>query len=281
VETNTMATDTYFRGRAGKAIRARALGALARPEDVAHGDAFLDLFDQIDREFRWGTVWSRPGIDKRTRAMLALAMVSAKGQRDAVGTHVRLCLNAGLGPMEIGEILLHVYCYAGAHFALASFREAKRVFDELGLVPQTARKGVVPARTANGRRAAGLRVRQELLSKSYVDADVSDRFMKMFDDVTYEFCFGNIWVRPVLERRMRSQLTLAIAAATFQFGALNRHVRIARRLGLTPKRIGEIFLLAYPYAGAYGCFASFDAARQAFAEIAQERKAAARAKRKA
>src|SRR5207247_111993 len=103
-------------------------------------------------------------------------------------------------------------------------------------------------------------------------------FVNMFNDLTHEFCFGNIWARPALEWRTRSQLTLAIAAATHQVGAINRHVRIALRLGLSRKRIGEIFLLAYPYAGAYPSFASFGVAHQAFAEIARERKSAPRRK---
>ena len=284
-----MASNRYSRSRTGAAARAKALGKLVRAEDVPAGDEFLDLFDQIDREFRWGAVWTRPGIDKRTRAMLALAMVAAKCQADAVRTHVRLCVNTGLSKAQIGEVLLHVYCYAGVYASLSGFQAAKQVFDELeraGLLPAQRRALRVlqaPTRTAAARTAEGLRIRRALLGPENVDAALraSDGFMHMFNDLTHEFCFGNIWARPALEWRTRSQLTLAIAAATSQFGAVNRHVRSAVRAGLSRKRIGEIFLLAYPYGGAYACFGSFSAARHTFAEIARERKAAAKVSRPA
>lgn len=226
-------------------------------------------------------------MDRRTRAMLALAMVAGKCQTDAVKTHVRLCVNVGLSKMEIGGILLHVYCYAGVYASLSSFQGAKQVFDELelaGALPAqrgAARLRPAPTRTVAARTADGLRIRREVLGPKYVDAVLraSNGFMNMFDDLTHEFCFGNIWARPAFDRHTRSQLTLAIAAATSQFGAVNRHVRSAVRAGLSCKRIGEIFLLAYPYGGVYACYGSFSAARQTFAELAQERKAAAKAKR--
>ena len=268
----------YPRGRTGAAARAKALGRLARPEDAPAGDELLDLLDEVEREFRWGAVWTRRGIDSRTRATLALAMaVATKCPSDALGMHVRMCVAAGLSKIEIGEILLHVYTYAGAYAARSGFLAAKQVFDELEATrtaPRRRRARGPTTRTVAGRTAHGDRIRRELLGEGFIATEhpPPTAFVSMFNDLTHEFCFGNIWARPALEWRTRSQMTLAIAAATHQVGAINRHVRIALRLGISRRRIGEIFLLAYPYAGAYPSFAAFGAAHQAFTEIDRERR---------
>src|SRR3546814_5843811 len=61
----------------------------------------------------WGDVWSRPGLDRRTRSMLTLALLTALGHEHELGMHVRAAVRNGLTPEQIGEVLLHSAVYAG------------------------------------------------------------------------------------------------------------------------------------------------------------------------
>lgn len=126
---------------------AKTRGALARKGEIVrrkvHGDAHVDrgyreadefmmMFHDVTDEFCWGTVWARPGLKHKTRASLSLAMAAAQNHAGAVKLHVKTCLRTGWTPKEIGEILLHVYVYAGVYPSLNAFqiaREAIREFD--------------------------------------------------------------------------------------------------------------------------------------------------------
>ncbi|MCA3153180.1 MAG: carboxymuconolactone decarboxylase family protein [Rhodocyclaceae bacterium] len=230
-----------------------------------------DLHDEADAD----AVMQRPGIDDRTRALLALAMVAARCEDDKVPAQVRRCVAQGLGRSEVGEALLQVYCYAGVYAGLSSFTAARATFDAMeaaGELPPSLAAVVnppAPSTTIAGRTADGARMRRTLFGDENVDRNEreADDFMNLFWSITHDFCFGNIWSRPLFDRQMRSQLCLAIASAAGQVGAVDRHVRSAVRGGVTRERIGEIFILAGALAGAASGRAAFEKARQVFAEL--------------
>lgn len=90
------------------------------------------MFHDVTDEFCWGTVWARPGLDRKTRALLAPGMTAAQSQAGAVKLHAKTCLRAGWSKREVGEALLHAYVYAGVYASLSSFlaaREAIREFE--------------------------------------------------------------------------------------------------------------------------------------------------------
>ncbi|GAA4343588.1 hypothetical protein GCM10023144_46740 [Pigmentiphaga soli] len=246
------------------------------PTDDDSADGFMRLFDDIDRAFRLDAIHGRPGMDPRRRALLTLAMVAAKCQAEAVPEHVRLCVRAGLGKTEIGEVLLQVYCYAGVYASLSGFTAARRALERMEaageLPPPLGQVGnrPAPARTVAERMAAGLRMRRQLFGDADVDRGLAqaDPFTDLFWETTLDFCFGNIWSRPAFDRQLRSELCLAIASATGQVGAVDRHVRSALRGGVSRGRIAEIFLLAYVYGGVYNSLESFRAASSVFSEMA-------------
>jgi alkylhydroperoxidase/carboxymuconolactone decarboxylase family protein YurZ len=75
-------------------------------------------------------VWTRDGLDRRSRSMVTLAVLTALGREQELALHVRGALRNGLSREEIGEVLLHTAVYAGVPAANAAFALAQRVFDE-------------------------------------------------------------------------------------------------------------------------------------------------------
>ncbi|OEJ97818.1 bifunctional 3-oxoadipate enol-lactonase/4-carboxymuconolactone decarboxylase PcaDC [Streptomyces thermolilacinus] len=103
----------------------------------AHVDAALDSADDFTRDFQelvtryaWGEVWSRDGLDRRTRSSVALTALTARGHLDDLAVHTRAALRNGLTPTEIREILLQAAVYCGVPAANAAFRVAARVIRE-------------------------------------------------------------------------------------------------------------------------------------------------------
>ena len=117
--------------RKGLAMRRKVLGREYVAEAMAGSDDFMTMFQDVTNEFCWGKIWSRPALSIKKRTMLSLAITAALCQTPAVKIHTRSALRAGWTRKEIGEILLHVYVYAGVYASLSSFVAAKEVFDEL------------------------------------------------------------------------------------------------------------------------------------------------------
>ena len=119
----------------GVALRRRVLGdahvdrSLARAED----DEFLRPVQQLTTEFGWGAVWARPGLERKVRSFLSVALLASLGKHEELRTHVRGAVNNGASREEIREVLLHAGVYAGLPVALEATRIAKEVLDEFGV----------------------------------------------------------------------------------------------------------------------------------------------------
>jgi 4-carboxymuconolactone decarboxylase len=113
------------------AVRKAVLGEdyVARAE--AHKTDFDADFQRYVTENAWGAVWSRRGIERKTRHMLTLAMLAALGRHDELAVHIRATRNTGITRDEVKEIFLHVAVYAGAPAANSAFAVAKRVYQEI------------------------------------------------------------------------------------------------------------------------------------------------------
>jgi len=123
-----MKSDTY---RAGLAMRREVLGDKYVDESLAKADDFTGPLQDYLTEHAWGAVWTRPGLDKKTRSMLNLAMLTAINRPNELRIHLRGALNNGVTRDEIREIFLHAAVYCGAPAALDSFKLAKQLFAEL------------------------------------------------------------------------------------------------------------------------------------------------------
>lgn len=115
----------------GMAVRREVLGD-------AHVDRANERTTDFTRPFQdyvttgaWGSVWSRPGLDRRTRSFITLGVLTALHCTEEIAMHVRAAVRNGLTPAEISEALLHTAVYAGAPAANAAFAIAQRTLDEV------------------------------------------------------------------------------------------------------------------------------------------------------
>jgi 4-carboxymuconolactone decarboxylase len=117
----------------GLAIRKSVLGAEYVDKALASADDFNRPLQELTTEYCWGWCWGREGLDKKTRSIINLAMISALNRPHEVKLHVRGALTNGLTKDEIREVLLQVAVYCGIPASVDSFRLAKEVFTEMGI----------------------------------------------------------------------------------------------------------------------------------------------------
>lgn len=100
---------------------------------MAAVDDFSRPFQELMTEYCWGEVWGRPGLDRRTRSIINLAMLTALNRPNEVKLHVRGALHNGLTKADIMEVFLQTMIYCGVPAAVESFRIAREVFKEEGV----------------------------------------------------------------------------------------------------------------------------------------------------
>ena len=122
-----MTEDRYEQGMR---VRREVLGDAHVDRAVAKTTDFTRPFQDFITETAWGTVWSRDGIDRRSRSMVTLAVLTALGREHEIAMHVRAALTNGLTREEIAEVLLHTSIYAGVPAANRAFAIAQEVFNE-------------------------------------------------------------------------------------------------------------------------------------------------------
>ena len=116
---------------AGMQVRRDVLGTEHVERSMANASEFAMPMQELVTEFCWGRVWTRPGLDRRTRSLLNLGMLTALNRMHEFGVHVRGAVNNGCTVDEIREVLLQTAVYCGVPAALESFRVAERVLAEL------------------------------------------------------------------------------------------------------------------------------------------------------
>jgi 4-carboxymuconolactone decarboxylase len=114
---------------AGMKVRREVLGDEHVDRAIERTTDFTASFQEFITRFAWGGVWTREGLDRRTRSAVTLAVLSALGRENEIEMHVRGALRNGLSAAEIGEVLLHTSIYAGVPAANAAFAIAQRVID--------------------------------------------------------------------------------------------------------------------------------------------------------
>jgi 4-carboxymuconolactone decarboxylase len=122
--------ETYEKGLK---IRREVLGAEFVDRAISTADDFNRPLQELVTQYCWGEIWGRPGLDRRTRSIINLAMLSALNRTHEVKMHVKGALNNGLTKDDIKEIFLQVAIYCGVPAGVDSFRTAQEVFKELGI----------------------------------------------------------------------------------------------------------------------------------------------------
>ncbi len=119
----------------GLKTRREVLGADYVDASLAQADDFMMAFQRITTEWAWDYVWNRPGLDRRTRSLLNLAMLTALGKSAELKLHVKGALTNGVTVEEIKEVLLHASVYCGIPAGLEAFRSAHEVLLAEGAIP--------------------------------------------------------------------------------------------------------------------------------------------------
>jgi 4-carboxymuconolactone decarboxylase len=122
-------SDAYERGMS---TRREVLGDDHVDDANARKTPFTEDFQDLITRYAWGEIWSRDGLDLRTRSCITLTALVALGREEELAMHVRAALRIGLTPDEIKEVLLHSAIYCGVPAANGAFAVAQRVLDEHG-----------------------------------------------------------------------------------------------------------------------------------------------------
>jgi len=117
----------------GLATRRAVLGAEYVDNSLKNADDFNMPMQELVTEYCWNEIWNRPGLDRRTRSFLNLAMLIALNRPHELKLHVRGAINNGLTKDEIREVFLQAAVYCGVPAAIDAFRTAKEVFKEMGV----------------------------------------------------------------------------------------------------------------------------------------------------
>ena len=112
----------------GLEIRRAVLGSEYVDKAIANADDFNSPLQELVTQYCWGEIWGREELDRRTRSLINLAMISALNRPHELKIHVRGALRNGVTKTEIREVLLQVAIYAGVPAAVDSFRVAREAF---------------------------------------------------------------------------------------------------------------------------------------------------------
>jgi 4-carboxymuconolactone decarboxylase len=197
--------------------------------DLYAGSPYLG---ELRNSLVYGEIWERPQLSKRDRSLITVAVLQAL-VRDELTLHIPRGLDNGLTPEEISEIILHVTFYAGYPTGVQASLTAAEVFKNRGLslgeLPR-ATPGTDPS-TPNA------------LSDAYAAVP---RLGALRNSLLY----GDIWERPLLSKRDRSLITVAVNQALYATDELRTHIdRALDENGVTPQEISEVILHVTFYAG--------------------------------
>jgi 4-carboxymuconolactone decarboxylase len=121
--------------RTGAAVRRAVLGDEHVDRAAASATRFSAPWQEYVTQAAWGQVWARPGLDRRTRSLLTLALLAALRCEAELVVHVRAAIRIGVTPEEISEVLLHTAVYAGAPAANLAFAVAQETLAAMGALP--------------------------------------------------------------------------------------------------------------------------------------------------
>jgi 4-carboxymuconolactone decarboxylase len=114
----------------GLRTRREVLGSEYVDRALENATEFTEPIQQLVTEYCWGAVWTRDGIDRKTRSLLNLGMLTALNRHHELAAHVRGAVNNGCSAVEIREVLLQAAIYCGLPAALDAFRTAERALEE-------------------------------------------------------------------------------------------------------------------------------------------------------
>jgi 4-carboxymuconolactone decarboxylase len=123
--------DERERYEKGLSVRRAVLGDAHMDRSLQNRNEFNEEFQNLITRYAWGEIWTRPGLPRKTRSLLTIAMIVALNRPDEFRLHVRAAFNNGVTREEIKEVLLHAAIYCGVPAANSAFHAAQEVFSEM------------------------------------------------------------------------------------------------------------------------------------------------------
>jgi len=117
----------------GLAIRRDIFGAELSDQAWATADDFNRPFEELVNQYCFGEIWARPGLDRRTRSIVTLSMLTGLNRPNQIRAHVKGAIANGVTKDELKELFLQAAIYCGVPAAVDSFRIAREVFKEMGI----------------------------------------------------------------------------------------------------------------------------------------------------
>jgi 4-carboxymuconolactone decarboxylase len=114
----------------GMKVRREVLGDAHVDRSIERTTEFTADFQDFITRYAWGEIWTRPGLDRKTRSCITLTALVALNHHNELAMHVRAALRNGLTPDEIKEVLLQTAIYCGVPAANSAFAIAQKVIDE-------------------------------------------------------------------------------------------------------------------------------------------------------
>ena len=180
----------------------------------------------------YGEIWERPQLSKRDRSLITIAVLQALA-REELAIHIPRGLDNGLTPEEISEIILHVTFYAGWPTGVQASLTAADAFKERGLS-----LGELPRAPSETHAST-----PNSLSDAYAA-------VPRLGELRNSLLYGDIWERPLLSKRDRSLVTVAVNQALYATNELRLHInRALDDNGVTPQELSEVILHVTFYAG--------------------------------
>ncbi|MCW2308903.1 carboxymuconolactone decarboxylase family protein [Rhodobium gokarnense] len=208
----------------------------------------------------FGTVWQKDTLSARDRALVTFAALMTRHETEALGAHAALALDAGVTPAEISETITHLAFYTGWGNATAAATAVAPVFEERGVKAEDL-PAVEPDLLPLDEEAEAKR--QDFVSSTY--GDVS----KGIVDNTQQLLFLDLWLRPGLEPRDRSLVTVAALIAAGQPEQMTFHLNRAMDNGLSKEEAGAMLSHLAFYAGWPKVFSALPVAKEVFASRAE------------
>ena len=196
--------------------------------DLYAGSPYLG---ELRNSLIYGEIWERPQLSKRDRSLITIAALQAL-TREELAIHVRRGLDNGLSPEEISEIILHVTFYAGWPTGVQASVTAAAAFEERGLS-----LGELPGAPPGS-------------EPSIPSSNIAYAAVPRLGELRNSLVYGDIWERPLLSKRDRSLITVAVNQALYATTELRTHIhRALDHNGVTPQEISEVILHVAFYAG--------------------------------
>ena len=123
-----MASELFNKGLE---VRKAVLGKEYVEKSIGSADDFAMAMQEYATEACWGSIWTRPGLPRKTRSLLNIAMITVLNRPHELKLHIKSAFNNGVTRDEIKEVLLQVACYAGVPAGVDGFRLAREAFAEM------------------------------------------------------------------------------------------------------------------------------------------------------